>query len=95
MTTHGLQEKNQAEIRITAQDVFQLLSLMQQRQLPEVLHVIDIEKILRVSHYTSGELVKSEHFPSFKVGKNHKIPRDVFFEWMQQAALNKSKFSIT
>ena len=83
------------KLQITTQDLLNLLSMVQQSQLPDVLHVMDVEKILRISHYTCLELVKQQEFPSMKIGRHHKIPRDAFFEWLTSAAKEKRKISIT
>lgn len=86
---------NEPSIKITVDEIVNLLALLQERKLPEVLHIEDIERILRVSHYTSLELVKKEEFPSMKIGKYHKIPRDEFFRWLSESAKKKSNVSLT
>ncbi|SHF35212.1 hypothetical protein SAMN05444392_11674 [Seinonella peptonophila] len=66
-------------LNITTQDITNLLEMLQQERLPNVLHPMDVERILRISHYTCGELMKRNDFPSIKIGRRYKIPRDVFF----------------
>lgn len=90
----GKQEETPS-MKITVDEMVNLLALVYERQLPEVLHIEDIERILRISHYTSLELVKKQEFPSLKIGKYHKIPRDEFFRWLSESAKNKSNVSIT
>ena len=80
---------------IAAKDVANLLGFLQNKQLPEVLHVEDVEKILRISHYTCLELIKKQEFPSFKIGRFHKVPRDEFFRWLAESSRNKMMVTIT
>lgn len=90
----GNQEET-TSIKITVDEIINLLALVYERKHPEVLHIEDIERILRISHYTSLELVKKQEFPSMKIGKYHKIPRDEFFRWLSESAKKKNNVSIT
>ncbi|EGK10199.1 MAG: helix-turn-helix domain-containing protein [Firmicutes bacterium] len=90
-----IQAQEEADFRISAKDIVRLLTALQQNQLPEVLHVDDVERILRVSHYTALELMKKKEFPSLKLGRSHKIPRDEFLRWLSESAQSKAMISIT
>jgi hypothetical protein len=89
-----LQAQEEPDFIIKAKDIIRLLTALQQNQLPEVLHVEDIERILRISHYTCLELIKKKEFPSLKIGRFHKIPRDEFFRWLVESSRNKEFITI-
>lgn len=51
-------------------------------QLPLVLHVKDLPKILSVSHNTAYNLVRSGQIHSIRVGRNYLIPRDAVANYL-------------
>lgn len=53
--------------------------------LPLVLTPLDVAAVLDVSRNTAYEIVHSKSFPSFKVGKQYRIRRDRFLQWMIEA----------
>ena len=56
--------------------------------LPLVMAPADVAKVLRVSKNKVYEIVHSEGFSAFKVGKQYRVRRDRFFDWLdtKQAA---------
>lgn len=54
--------------------------------LPLVLTVKDIAVILGISRNTAYELVHSQGFPAFQVGKQYRIYRDKFLDWLDRSA---------
>ena len=53
-------------------------------ELPLVLNVEDISKILGISRATAYELVSREDFPKIKTGRLIKISKRAFFKWLEQ-----------
>ncbi len=53
--------------------------------LPLVLTPLDVAAVLDVSRNTAYEIVHSKGFPSFKIGKQYRIRRDRFLQWMIEA----------
>ncbi len=51
-------------------------------ELPLVLEVSDIQKIMGVSMTTAHELVHRPDSPAFRSGRLIRISREAFFEWM-------------
>lgn len=51
-------------------------------QLPLVLHVKDLPKILSVSHNTAYNLVRSGQIHSIRVGRNYLIPKDAVANYL-------------
>lgn len=47
------------------------------------LRVKDIQKILGIGQVSAYNLIHSNSFPVTKVGKNYRIPRKPFFQWME------------
>ena len=52
-------------------------------QLPLVLNVDDIRKILGISRATTYDLVNREDFPKIKTGRLIKISKRAFFKWLE------------
>jgi len=53
-------------------------------ELPVMLRVDDVERILGVSRATAFNLVKSKDFPSIRCGRRIIIPRDKFLAWVEE-----------
>ena len=66
------------------------ITVKRTEELPVVLTPSDIAAILGVSRNTSYELLHSENFPVFKVGKLYRVPRDEFLLWMESQTANKT-----
>lgn len=56
--------------------------------LPLLLRVHDVQKILNISRGKTYELVNSKDFPVIKIGRCLRIPRDAFREWVERQATN-------
>jgi len=52
--------------------------------LPLLLRVHDVQKILNISRGKTYELVNSKDFPVIKIGRCLRIPRDAFREWVKR-----------
>ena len=66
------------------------ITVKRTEELPIVLTPADIAAILGVSRNTSYEVLHSENFPAFKVGKLYRVPRDEFLLWMESQTANKT-----
>ena len=51
-------------------------------ELPLILEVSDIQRIMGISRTTAYELVHRPDFPAFRSGRLIRISREAFFEWM-------------
>ena len=58
-------------------------------ELPLVLEVSDIQKIMGVSRTTAYELVHRPDFPAFRSGRLIRIGREAFFEWMERKRIGE------
>lgn len=54
--------------------------------LPMVLTPADIAEILGVSRNTTYEFIRREGFPVFKVGKQYRVSKAKFLEWLDRYA---------
>ena len=61
-----------------------------EEQLPCVLLPQDVGAILGISRNTTYQLLHSENFPVFKVGKLYRVPRDEILLWMESHTANKT-----
>lgn len=50
--------------------------------LPVILNVSSIQRILGISRAKAYELVKSDGFPRVKIGKRIAVPKGAFEEWL-------------
>ncbi len=57
---------------------------MEIKDYPITLSVKHVQEILDIGRGTAYQLTEREDFPCIKVGKVKRIPRDKFFEWMEQ-----------
>lgn len=53
---------------------------------PMVLKASDIAEILRVSKPKAYEIMEDPTFPLIKMGRNKRVLRDSFMEWLMKAA---------
>lgn len=51
-------------------------------QIPTILQVSDIQKILRIGRRQAYELVNSGQFHTVRIGKTIRINKDVFINWL-------------
>ena len=54
--------------------------------LPLVLDVEDIQRIMGISRTSAYELVHTPGFPAFRSGRLIKVSKAAFFEWMKKGA---------
>jgi excisionase family DNA binding protein len=54
--------------------------------LPLVLNVEEVAKIMHVSRQTAYELVHSQGFPAVRVGRCIRVPREAFLTWLNAEA---------
>jgi excisionase family DNA binding protein len=52
-------------------------------ELPLVLRVSDVQRILGIARVTAYELVQREGFPVVRVGRAIRVPRDAFLRWLE------------
>ena len=50
--------------------------------LPLVLDVADIQRIMGISRVSAYELVHTPGFPAFRSGRLIKVSKQAFFDWM-------------
>lgn len=58
------------------------LKFMQVEDLPLVLAPMDIAAVLGISRNTAYELIHSQGFPTFRVGRQYRVSRDRFIDWV-------------
>lgn len=52
---------------------------------PDILRADDIANILRISRQSAYELLRSDGFPTLKVGKKRiMVPKEKFLAWIDQ-----------
>lgn len=54
-------------------------------ELPLVLSVIQVASILGISRNTAYELVHTNDFPKVVIGKQYRVPKLKFIEWMEKS----------
>jgi len=57
-------------------------------ELPLVLDVADIRRIIGISRVSTYELVHTPGFPAFRSGRLIKVSKKAFFSWMAKGAEN-------
>lgn len=62
------------------------LKFMQVENLPLVLTPMDIAAVLGISRNTAYEVIHSQGFPMFRVGKQYRISRERFLKWLDGQA---------
>ena len=50
---------------------------------PEYMTVDEISRLLRIGRQKAYELVGREDFPSIRIGRVIRVPRDAFLEWVR------------
>ncbi len=60
-------------------------------ELPLVLDVSDIQRIMGISRVSAYQLVHEEGFPAFRRGRLIKISKKSFFDWMENGSITASK----
>ncbi len=59
--------------------------------LPLVLDVADIRRIMGISRVSAYELVHTPGFPAFRSGRLIKVSKKVFFDWMAKGYGNRTE----
>jgi excisionase family DNA binding protein len=54
-------------------------------ELPLVLNADDISRVLRLSRVKTYELLHQEGFPTVRIGRAIRIPREGFFAWLNRS----------
>lgn len=54
------------------------------QDLPFIMTPEDIAKVLRISRNKAYEVVHSKDFPCFKIGKQYRIKRERFIQWLDK-----------
>ena len=52
-------------------------------ELPAVLTVEQVRQFLNISRPMAYELCHKENFPKLRIGRTIRIPRDSFFQWLE------------
>lgn len=55
-------------------------------ELPVVLSVMDVAAVLGISKNTAYELVHAVGFPKVVIGKQYRVPKAKFIEWLGMVA---------
>lgn len=63
--------------------------------LPLVLDVADIQRIMGISRASAYELVHTPGFPAFRRGRLIKVSKIAFFEWMASVPRKRTKLPET
>lgn len=59
------------------------MGLINRNDYPEVLEPKEIQEILKLGRRQTYEFLADAPFRVLKVGRNYKIPKHVFFNWME------------
>lgn len=63
--------------------------------LPLVLDVADIRRIMGISRVSAYELVHTPGFPAFRSGRLIKVSKKAFFDWMEKGTEEEYKYAMT
>lgn len=53
-------------------------------ELPPVLTVPEVARLLRIGRAAAYELANRKDFPTIRVGRTIRIPREALFRWMEK-----------
>lgn len=59
---------------------------MNREQYPLVLTVKEVSEILGVGKIRAYEIMDTDGFPLVKLGRSKRVPREKFFEWLDNQA---------
>ena len=62
--------------------------------LPLVLDVADIRRIMGISRVSAYELVHTPGFPAFRSGRLIKVSKKAFFDWMEKGTEKGTKMAV-
>ena len=60
-------------------------------ELPLMLSVADVSAVLGISRAGAYELVKTDGFPSMKLGARIIVPKEAFISWIKRQSSGESK----
>ena len=64
---------------------------MDENGLPIILTPRDISIILGISRNKAYEVIHSEGFPSFQIGKQYRVQREKFLSWLRPCLKNSEE----
>ena len=59
-------------------------------ELPLVLNVTDIQRLMGISRASACELVRTPGFPAARSGRLIKVSKKAFFDWLEQGAVHQN-----
>ena len=59
-------------------------------ELPLVLNVTDIQRLMGISRASAYELVRTPGFPAARSGRLIKVSKKAFFDWLEQGAVRQN-----
>jgi excisionase family DNA binding protein len=54
-----------------------------EQELPLVMRVEDVARHLRIARLTAYQLIHSQGFPTVRIGRCIRVPRDAFLRWLE------------
>ncbi|WP_010276556.1 helix-turn-helix domain-containing protein [Paenibacillus senegalensis] len=64
---------------------------MSRESYPEILDAQDIAQIMRVSLSKAYDLMEWQGFPLVRIGRNKRVGREAFFEWLDRQAVKQKE----
>jgi excisionase family DNA binding protein len=63
-----------------------------EQELPLVMRVEDVQRALLISRLKAYELVHQQGFPTVRIGRAIRVPRDAFLRWLEfQAGQDRAR----
>ena len=59
-------------------------------ELPLVLNVTDIQRVMGISRASAYELVRTPGFPAARSGRLIKVSKKAFFDWLEQGTVHQN-----
>ena len=56
-------------------------------EMPDVMTVMDVAAVMRISRNTAYELMHREGFPKVVVGKQYRVPKARFADWLNACGM--------
>ena len=56
-----------------------------------VLTVKEVQHILRIGQVNAYQLIRTPGFPVIKIGRAYRIPRDSFFQWLNNQHISATE----
>jgi len=85
-----------SERRVVDKSMRKEVSIIEKRQLTEEIEVLvrqlvmqdHIAQVLLISRRTAYEVMRQQDFPLLKIGKCMRVPREQFFQWIENKHAN-------